>query len=104
MPIPTTEMIDSKTVHVCNVCLIVKSKYSLNIQKPASLTCDAASEPAPMARTIKAGSTPDCAINGATIPAAVNDATVADPQGQFEAQPQLTSQELMVTLTSLRKF
>ncbi|GED94748.1 hypothetical protein LBSP_13080 [Lentilactobacillus buchneri subsp. silagei] len=33
-----------------------------------------------MARTINAGSTPAWAINGATIPAAVNEATVAEPK------------------------
>ena len=79
MMILTTEIIDSSTVQVWSVCLIVKSKYSLNIQKPASLTCDAANEPAPMARTINAGSTPAWAINGATIPAAVSETTVAEP-------------------------
>ena len=38
--IPETEMIVSSNDHVKNVSLIVRPKYSLNIQKPASLTWD----------------------------------------------------------------
>ncbi len=77
---PTTEMIVSRTVQIFNVCGTSKSKNSLNIQKPASLTCEAANEPAPIASTTNAGLTAVwLATKGATIPAVVKPATVADP-------------------------
>lgn len=76
---PVTEMIVSSTVQIFNVCFTFKSKYSLNIQNPASLTCDAASEPAPIASAINTGLTLIECINGVTSPAAVIPATVAEP-------------------------
>lgn len=82
--IPTTEIKLSNTVQVNKVSLTVKSKYSLNIQKPASFTCEAANDPAPIAKTIKAGFTPAEVISGKTNPAAVNDATVAEPNATLK--------------------
>ena len=79
-PSPETETTVSRTVHVASVSLTVKSKYSLIIQKPASLTCEAIKLPEPIAITINAGSTPVPAINPLTRPAAVNAATVAEPR------------------------
>lgn len=52
--IPETEMIVSSNDHVKNVSLIVRPKYSLNIQKPASLTWDRITLPAPIASTTNA--------------------------------------------------
>ncbi len=48
---PNTESTDSRSVHVKNVSLIVKPKYSLNIQNPASFTCEQNILPAPIAST-----------------------------------------------------
>ena len=55
-------------------------KNSLMSQKPESLTCDSTSDPAPVARTSSSARVPgmDEAI-GATMPAAVVIATVAEP-------------------------
>ena len=54
-------------------------KYSLNIQNPASFTCDNIRLPEPIASTINSGLTSELEISGRTIPAAVKPATVADP-------------------------
>ena len=54
-------------------------KYSLNIQNAPSLTCDSARLPAPIASTIRFGSTPPASTMGANNPAAVSPATVAEP-------------------------
>src|SRR5689334_24980153 len=73
-------MIVSATVHVLSVWGTDILKNSLISQKPASLTCDSISEPAPVARTSSSGLTPCIAAAiGATIPDAVVIATVADP-------------------------
>src|ERR1700738_5298595 len=78
---PTTDTIDSITDHDRMVSLIDRLKYSLNIQKPPSLTCEKARLPAPIDNTIRLGF-----IVGLfktmfdTIPAAVKPATVAEPR------------------------
>ncbi|MNE48628.1 hypothetical protein D3C80_1431030 [compost metagenome] len=55
-------------------------KYCFTSQKPASLTCDRINEPAPVASTSSSRLTPGIMpITGATIPAPVMVATVADP-------------------------
>src|SRR5471030_651135 len=79
-----TEIIVSHTVQVLNVCVTVMPKYSLTSQNPPSFTCDRISDPAPVASTSSSGRTPvaveaAAAAIGATIPAAVAMATVADP-------------------------
>ena len=61
---PTTEITVSRVVQTWNVCLTLRSKYSENIQKPASFTWEAAKEPAPMAKAIMTGSAPSECING----------------------------------------
>ncbi len=66
-------------LHVLMVCFTVKLKYSLNIQKAGSFTCEKKRLPAPVANTIRQGLILYVAIIGATIPAVVNPATVADP-------------------------
>ncbi len=75
---PSTDTIVSMRVQVLNVSLSVKLKYSLNIQKPVSLTCENIRLPAPTANTINSGEAP-AITNGTTIPEAVSAATVADP-------------------------
>ena len=59
--------------------LIDRLKYSLNIQKPGSLTWDNIKLPDPTANTISSGLTPVISTIGRTIPAVVRPATVADP-------------------------
>ena len=66
-------------LQVLIVCFTVKLKYSLNIQKAGSLTCEKKRLPAPVANTIKQGFTLLVAIIGATMPAVVRPATVAEP-------------------------
>ena len=56
-----------------------KLKYSLNIQKPVSFTCENIKLPAPILNTIKFGFTPPAATKGKIIPAAVKPAIVAEP-------------------------
>ena len=70
----------SITDQVLKVSFTFKPKYSLTIQNPASLTWESIKEPAPVAITNNSKLTPDiCWIMGDTIPAAVVNATVADP-------------------------
>src|SRR3954449_852142 len=77
---PTTEMIVSITDQVLMVCPTVIPKYSLTSQNPASLTCEKNSDPQPMASTSNATSGLfRVAASGATMPAAVIVATVAEP-------------------------
>src|SRR2546426_4258103 len=79
-PNPATPMIVSATVHVFSVCGTVMLKNSLMSQKPESFTCDSTSEPAPVASTSSSGCVPGVASAiGATTPAAVVIATVAEP-------------------------
>src|SRR3954447_4511542 len=77
---PTTEMIVSITDQVLIVCPTVIPKYSLTSQNPASFTCEKNSDPHPIANasneTVGLSSV---VASGATIPAAVMVATVADP-------------------------
>src|SRR5579863_3760790 len=54
---PTTETIVSITDQDRIVSLMDKLKYSLNIQKPPSLTCEKKRLPAPTDKTIRLGST-----------------------------------------------
>src|SRR3954462_7014784 len=79
---PTTEMIVSITDQLLMVWPTVIPKYSLTSQKPASLTWEKNSEPAPMARasraTVDASNPP---ARGATLPAAVIVAQGDDPAG-----------------------
>src|SRR5579864_2740022 len=78
--IATMETMVSITVHVLKVSATVMLKYCLTSQKPASLTCDRISEPAPVASTSSSRLTPGTmATTGATMPAPVIVATVADP-------------------------
>lgn len=76
---PTTDTIVSMIDHEQIVSFMLRLKYSLNIQKPESLTCENIKLPAPKDKTIKFGFAPVCVTKGITTPAAVNAATVADP-------------------------
>lgn len=76
---PETEIIVSNNDHVKKVSFTVKPKYSLNIQKPASLTCDSMTLPAPIANTTKETLTSDACNNGNTIPVDDTAATVDEP-------------------------
>src|SRR6266851_1244390 len=79
-PKPATPMIVSATVHVFSVCGTVMLKYSLMSQNPESLTCESTSDPAPVASTNSSACVPGVATAmGATMPAAVVIATVAEP-------------------------
>src|ERR1051326_3387649 len=78
-PRPATPMIVSATVHVSSVWGTLMSKNSFTSQKPASLTCDSTSDPAPVASTSSSAGVPNDAANGATMPDAVVIATVAEP-------------------------
>lgn len=55
-------------------------KYSLNIQKPGSLTWEKAIEPQETASTMTSGWTPLPASSGSATPEAVTTATVAEPR------------------------
>ena len=76
---PKMEMIVSIKVHDKNVCFNERLKNSLNIQNPVSLICEPKTLPVPTANTINSGDTAPETTNGATTPAAVIPATVADP-------------------------
>src|SRR6476661_7060793 len=77
---PNTEMTVSITDHDLIVSPTVRPKYSLTSQKPASLTCEKNSDPQPMANTSSARwLAVRVGASGATMPAAVMVATVADP-------------------------
>ena len=77
---PATPMIVSATVHVFSVCCTVMLKNSLMSQNPESFTCESTNEPAPVASTSSSALVPEVAIAiGATIPALVVIATVAEP-------------------------
>ncbi len=79
-PSPATEIMVSSNVHVANVSFMLNPKYSLNIQKPASLTCEAMTLPAPVASTTNARLTSEWPNNGMTRPVVLSAATVADPR------------------------
>src|ERR1700710_3213318 len=84
-------MIVSITDQVAMVWPTVIPKYSLTSQNPASLTCEKNSDPAPTASASSAVvglSRP--AASGATMPAAVIVATVAEPVAS--RMPTATSQ------------
>ncbi len=58
----------------------LRPKYSLTSQKPASLTCEKNTDPAPIASTMSETSVVDMlAASGARMPEAVTVATVAEP-------------------------
>lgn len=78
-PNPKTDRIDSNSVHVRNVSFIVSPKYSLNIQNPASLTCEQKILPAPIASTTSDKLASDDCSNGNTIPTDEIADTVVDP-------------------------
>ena len=77
---PSIEIKVSITVQDKNVCFKLSLKNSLYIQKPESLMCDPNTLPAPTANTINSGDTLPAKTSGATMPAAVNPATVAEPK------------------------
>ena len=77
---PTTEAILSIIDQDKKVSFIEILKYSLNIQKPVSLTWEQKMLPDPIAKTIRLASTWTDEMIGASIPAVVNPATVADPK------------------------
>ena len=80
-PNATKESNVSITVQVLKVSLTVSPMYSFTNQKPASLTWENMSEPAPVAITSNSRLTPVIlATTGETIPAAVVKATVAEPE------------------------
>ena len=60
-------MIDHEQI----VSFMLRLKYSLNIQKPESLTCENIKLPAPKDKTIKFGFAPVCVTKGITTPAAM---------------------------------
>ena len=57
-------MIDHEQI----VSFMLRLKYSLNIQKPESLTCENIKLPAPKDKTIKFGFAPVCVTKGITTP------------------------------------
>jgi len=73
------ETIVSIAVQVCKVSATDRLKYSLNSQNAPSLMCDSIRLPAPIANTMRFGSADPLATSGATKPAVVRPATVADP-------------------------
>src|SRR5690349_12877097 len=88
---PTTEMIVSMIDQVLMVWPTVMPKYSLTSQNPASLTCEKNSEPHPIASASSDTSGRSrVAASGATMPAAVIVATVAEPVAS--RMPTATSQ------------
>ena len=69
----------SITLHVFNVSLILRLKYSLKSQNPPSFTCPNIRLPEPIASTISSGFTAPPVTSGRTMPAVVMPATVAEP-------------------------
>lgn len=76
---PTLETMASIIDHDRNVSFTDIPKYSLNIQKPESFTCENMRLPAPMERTIRLGLILVACNSGNSTLAAVRAATVADP-------------------------
>ena len=77
---PTTDETIFIAVHDFRVCGTVIPKYWFTIQNPESLTCENAVPPQQRASTIRSALYPGMPFTiGATIPAAVMIATVADP-------------------------
>src|SRR6186997_1176873 len=84
----------------------VRPKYSLTSQNPASLTCEKNSDPQPMASTSSARWLADrLGASGATMPAAVMVATVADPvpsrMSTATSQPSTSTEMLTPSAQSL---
>ena len=79
-PNPATEIMVSSKVHVANVSFMLRPKYSLNIQNPASFTWEAIKLPEPVASRTRARLASVCPNKGITRPAVVRAATVADPK------------------------
>ena len=75
---PDTEMMVSSNDQVKNVSLTVNPKYSLNIQNPASLTCDKIT-PLHQWQVRQVPLASECCNNGKTIPVVEIAATVAEP-------------------------
>src|SRR5206468_10862110 len=79
-PNPATPMMVSATVQVFSVCGTLMLKNSLMSQNPESFTGDSTREPAPVASTSSSAFVPGVAAAiGATMPALVVIATVAEP-------------------------
>src|ERR1700761_3610347 len=77
---PTTDTIVCRIDQTNTVCFSCKPKYSRTIQNPASLTWQKNTEPAPIASAISELCVADSpTTTGATIPAVVVVATVAEP-------------------------
>src|SRR6185437_16231872 len=77
---PHTAIIVSQIDQDFSVSGTLKLKYSFTSQNPPSFTCEKISAPAPVAIASSSGRTcPVCNAIGATIPAAVVMATVAEP-------------------------
>src|SRR5476649_1770304 len=77
---PQMEMMVSRADQDLMVSMMVRLKYSLNSQKPGSLTWEKITLPEPTAITISSGLAPVVAMSGAAIPPAVMAATVAEPR------------------------
>src|SRR5579872_4038328 len=70
----------SITVQLLSVSPTLNPRYSFTNQNPPSFTCDKITDPAPIAMTSNSRLMPGvAAAKGATMPAAVVIATVADP-------------------------
>src|SRR5690606_33677057 len=79
---PATESTLSRTVPVLSVSRSQMPQYLATIQNPPSLTCEAKMEPAEVAMMTSATTARACspsASSGATMPAVVTMATVAEP-------------------------
>src|SRR6478672_97545 len=103
---PNTEITVSMTDHDLIVSPTVRPKYSLTSQKPASLTCEKNSDPQPIASTSRARWLADrVGASGATRPAAVIVATVADPvpsrMSTATSQPSSSTEMLTPSAQSL---
>lgn len=80
VPKPVTAIMIVVVVHERKVSFTEKSKYSLTIQKPASVTLSPKILPAPIAKTTKIGSALVWTISGPIKLAEVIAATVEDPK------------------------
>ena len=77
--IPKTDTKDSMTVHDLNVSFRLILKYSLNIQKLGSFTCEHIKLPAPTDRTKRLGSKSVVCNKGSKTLTVINPAAVAEP-------------------------
>ena len=70
-------MIDHEQI----VSFMLRLKYSLNIQKPESLTCENIKLPDPKDKTIKFGFAPVCVAKGMSAPGGVGGGGVGGGAG-----------------------